>query len=360
MKDSAPPDPPVPVEPPVPLGPPGPAPRDPAGPRPLSERQHSHRQRVAAAAVEAVDPPAPNVTAAVPAGEPDRPRRAVVERRRPRGAKRLATPHPRRNRIRPNYSRLALRLSFALLGAVSLAALFFSPRLWVRSVRIEGLQTIPATRIAERLALRPRTNIVLLPAGRLEKAVEAEPSVARARVHRVPPDGVLVSVEEREPVAVVQAGSAFYTIDRALVPFRKGESAEAGLPLIVLGPAGNAAGSEQTNDIPLGKRMIAPGLANASKCLTWALVRADRFPLDRIVVDPSGGLCLNRKGGAQVRLGAGTDLDKKLSVLAVLLAQRSDVLRGDVFYVNLLAYDTPAILTREAAASAASTPPREP
>ncbi len=333
---------------PVSLDPPEPTLPDPAGPRPLSERQRGHRRRATGV------PPPPTLTPLTVRLVADvvRPRREPGKRQA-RANRLLAR---RRNRIRPNYARAALRLSLLLFVAVSLAALFFSPRLWVRTVRIEGLQTISAERIAARLDLRPRTNLVLLPAARLKKAVEAEPAVARAHVRRVPPNSVLVSVEERRPVAVVQTENVFYTIDRALVPFRKSESAEPGLPLIVLGPAADTVQDEQTPLVPLGKRMIAPGLPEASKCLTWALGRASKFPLARIVVDPFGGLCLNRRGGAEVRLGTGADLDKKLSVLDLLLTKREDVLRGDVSYVNLFAYDAPAILTREAAASAIVAP----
>jgi cell division protein FtsQ len=261
--------------------------------------------------------------------------------------------------MRPNYGRIALRCSLLLLGAVSLSALFFSPRFWVRRVQIEGLQTVPAARIVARLGLKPRTNLILLPTARLQQAAQGEPAVARARVRRVFPGGVLVLVEERQPVAVVQAGSAFYTIDRTRVAFRKDDFAPPGLPLIALKPTGDAAEqNDQVSLAALGKRMTAPGLAEASNCLTWVHGQANKFPLERIVVDPSGGLCLNRKGGMEVRLGTGADLDKKLDVLDVLLARRPDVQAGDVAYVNLFAYDVPAILTRQAALNAPDAAPR--
>ncbi len=248
-----------------------------------------------------------------------------------------------RNRRRRNYARIALRLSLLVLAGVCAAAVLFSPHLWVRVVQVEGVQTLPARRVVERMGLQRRTNIVSLPAARMQRAVEQEPVVASATLRRLLPDYLLVSVRERQPWAVVKAGAVCYTVDHTLVPFRKERMPEKGLPLIVWETLTQP-------EVRLGKRIVSPDLAAATTCLLWA-ARQRNFPLSKIVVDRTGKLCLNRTGGAEIRLGSGMDLDKKLNVLALLLERRTDLKGGNVAYVNLYAYDAPAILPRPASES---------
>jgi len=249
----------------------------------------------------------------------------------------------RRNRRRPNYARAALRLAVVALVGVCAWAVFRSPRLWVRMVRVDGLQTVRAERVLERLNLRPRTNIVALPAHRLEETLEREPAIARATITRRLPDYVFVTVRERRPAVCIKRNRVFYTADSGLVLFRKERVPDPALPLIVLRTDPAAVVSEPR----LGKRIFSPGLVGANKCLLWA-TRHPEFPLAHVVVDPEGKLCLNRKGGAQIQLGSGTDLTKKLNMLALLLRRRDEVRTGAVAYVNLYAHDAPAIFPRAA------------
>ena len=333
----------------APAAPPVPASSEPpadAGPRPLSARQRGvyHQDVIGhtadgSAIVAETGGDAPRSGAVV---SPSRRPAARLKQRRHR-RRGLLLPRRRRNRIRPNYARAALRLSLVLLGAACLAAVFFSPRLWVRTVRVEGLRTIGSARVMERLRLRPRTNLVLLPTRQLRAQVEQEPVVAQARIQRRFPDGVIVTIEERQPMALVRMGGVFYTVDQTMVPFRQERTPEPGLPLIDLADDASTMGT--TKPPVLGKPMAAPGLLDARRCLLWAEARPD-FPLAKIVVDPQGRLCLNRSGGAEVRLGTGVDLTKKLDMLALLLWRHADVRDGNVVYVNLFAHDAPAVLPR--------------
>lgn len=250
----------------------------------------------------------------------------------------------RRNRRKPNIPRILLRALSLLLILECVAALLRSPRLWVRTVRVEGNQTVTAARLFERMGLRPRTNIVLLRTDRIRAGVEREPVVAHAEVSRRLPDRIVVRVRERTPWAVVKTNGICYTVDTALVPFRKDRMPRPNLPLIVLASEGAAP--------RLGKRIQTYGIQPASRCLLWTAAHP-RFPLTRIVVDRSGKLCLNRENGAEVQLGTGKDLDKKLNALALLLEQRADVRAGDFAYINLYAFDAPAVQPR----AASETPP---
>lgn len=171
----------------------------------------------------------------------------------------------------------------------------------------------------------------------MRERLEQEPAVAHAEVHRRLPSTIIVRVQERVPWATVKVGGVCYTIDKDLVPFRKGRTPPAGLPLVVL--------EGRETGLRLGKRVYDLGVREATECLQWAAARDD-FPMTTVRVDQTGKLCLNRDGGAEIRLGSAMDLGKKLDTLASLLAQREDVAKGDFAYINLYAFDAPAILPK--------------
>lgn len=254
----------------------------------------------------------------------------------------------RRNRLKPNIPRILLRSTLVLLAAECAAALLFSPRLWVRTLRVEGNHTVAAARIFERTGLRPQTNLVSLNTGRIRRRVEREPSVASAEVIRRLPDTLIVHVRERTPRATVKIGDVCYTVDETLIPFHKDRTPRPDLPLIVL-----AEGSGKA--LLLGKQIQTRGIQQAKKCLVWAASNPE-FPLAKVTVDPGGKLCLNRSNGAEVQLGTGKDLDKKLNALALLIQQRPDVRAGNFAYMNLYAYDAPALHPRAESVVASPLP----
>ena len=226
------------------------------------------------------------------------------------------------------------------VGVVRVAQTY--PRDREGPAKVNGEERACATaRILPQVRVAKGVNIILLPVGRLEKAVLTEPTFSKVTVKREWPNRVRVTVTERQPWASVQLPDGVcYTVDETLVPFRKSDEPEKGLPRVLLAP--NAQGSVVT----LGKTMTAPGLADVSACLNWANARAD-FPLETVAIDPTGKLCLNRVGGVQIRLGSRQELERKLGTLDLLLARRPDVRDGSgVEYVNLYAYDAPAVMAR--------------
>ena len=333
-----------------------------AGPRPLSNRQKArqaegrrdflHENQNARVFDTPLLQPAPPA----PAQKPKR-----APRKNPKNIKAVRdaeTTHVRRarpaapvrtNRRRINYPRLLLGWAAAALFVEIAVAVLWSPRLWVKSVEIEGNTTVPASRLLTRLRVGPHENLVRLSPARLQKAVEAEPTVEWAEVKRSLPPAVHVFVRERTPWASVKVGGAFYTIDRNLVPFRVGKKPEVRLPLLVL------SGPDAGKTAPvLGQPMTAPGLADVSRCLAWSAGQLD-FPLDSVQIDPQGKLCLNKVGGLPVRLGSGVDLDKKLQTLALLLASRPELRENPLLaQINLFAWDAPSVSWRAAANSVGS------
>ncbi len=326
-------------------------PNDTLGPRPVSARQQSLRDGGAEAPLP--QPPAapagppiarPLHPAALPplamgsssGGSKRRTRLRDADTTRSRVKVRRAV----RNRRRINVPRLLLGWATAVLLVECVAAALYSPRLWVKGVMVEGNRNVPNQVILSQLKVGDQQNIVRLPVKRLSAAVSSVPEVETVKIHRdFLHAKVHVVVKERAPSACVQtADNICYTIDQKMVPFRTADVPPVGLPLLKISGA--------SGKVPLGKPMTAPGLTHLSRCLTWARGRTD-FPLDAVTIDSEGKLCLNRAGGARFLLGSGQDLDRKLKSLETLLEQRSELRSAtEVAYVNLVAYDAPAVHMR--------------
>jgi hypothetical protein len=256
-----------------------------------------------------------------------------------------------RNRKRVNVPRRVLLWASAVLAVECVAALLFSPRLWVRRIIVEGNRVVPAPSIVQRMALGDHTNLIRLPTRRLRSVIlAAEPRIGDVEIHRRLPDTVRVVVTERMPWACAQiADGSCYIIDRDLVPFEAADVPPVGLPLLKL--------SQATVRPALGKPLTEPGLDQVSGCLAWARSRPD-FPLDAVSIDADGKLCLNRAGGAIVQLGSARDLDKKLRSLELLLGRRPELRDpARVAYVNLFAYDAPAVYMKPAEPAGVSVTP---
>ena len=321
--------------------PPAPAtPRPDAGPRPLSSQQRAYRKLYQTGG----EPP--TTPAPVPSRhEPTTTRRVVTKRDAAISRVRRRIPS---NRRRPNYLKGILFTLTGVLAVECVAALLFSPRLAVRTVDIRGNTSVPTKQIETLVGKVQGQNIVRLAVGKIHDAVLREPTIEKVSIQRVFPNTVRVTVTERQAWASVTTPTGDgYTIDSKLVPFRKAATPEAGLPRLVLAAAPEKLLAPVT---VLGRPMTAPGLAEVSECLEWAKARPD-FPMETVTIDPTGKLCLNRKGGTQVRLGSATDLPRKLNVLALLM-QRYNI--ADAAYINLYAYDAPAVMPKSAVATASA------
>ena len=118
-------------------------------------------------------------------------RRAVAEERARRNARRL------------------LRF-LVLIGVVGAAVWFlFSPWMRVTQVRTSGIVVSDSYSILAANRVVAGTPMILLQPGQVEEALEQDPWVRSARVHRQWPDEVIVRVEERTPAAWVETSAGW-------------------------------------------------------------------------------------------------------------------------------------------------------
>jgi len=240
-----------------------------------------------------------------------------------------------------NIFRIALGSFAVILLIGSVYTLLTHPIFNVKDVAVEGNRSIATETILKRAGTMRGKNIVLLNTTQIQLSLLKEPTFESVIVSRTPPNGIKIAVHEREPWATVKTitikGVSYFTIDRNFVPFRGASIPNKELPLIRLDT------QSQSNPavITLGKALSVVSLNEAAICVDWAKTQTD-FPLESVVIASDGKLCLNRVGGALAQLGSPVDLDRKLVALQLIL-QQPDVRAREWTYINLFAYDAPAV-----------------
>lgn len=104
----------------------------------------------------------------------------------------------------------------------------------VREVRVEGLSQLTRGEVLEQLALPDDATLLSVRTAELEKRLLAHPWVKEARISRVPPHTLEVSITERRAAALVRTASAVLAVDEEghLLEVLPGEDGSS-LPVLV-------------------------------------------------------------------------------------------------------------------------------
>lgn len=152
---------------------------------------------------------------------PARKRKILFSRKKGRNAYRRR-PTPNRERRQFWGKLLLFKLSLLGLAAICLGLVLLyyhfltSPYFCIKDnkdIELTGNRRLNAALILQMAGLGPGTNLLALRPGRVEQTLAAHPWIAKAEVTRVWPNRLKLSIQEREPVALVQLGELYY-IDR--------------------------------------------------------------------------------------------------------------------------------------------------
>ncbi|GAA1482898.1 hypothetical protein GCM10009624_33380 [Gordonia sinesedis] len=125
---------------------------------------------------------------------------------------------PRRRRSRVV---LAVAGTVAVVTALVLIA-YLTPLMSVRSTEIRDNRVVSGDQVLDAAAVAPGTPLLQVDAAAVaRRVVAAIPSVESARVQRSYPSTLTITVTERRPVAVVQAGDKVHVLDRSGVSYLK-------------------------------------------------------------------------------------------------------------------------------------------
>jgi len=199
----------------------------------------------------------------------------------------------------------------------------------MRTLMVIGNRHLSDAQVARLAGLSRTTNVMWLRTGALANRIERDPWVLRARVSRTLPGTVSVSIQERRPVAVVEAGRALVLVsgDGVILGEARGK---VRLPMIAL------AGVRVT----MGGRVSgSPALLVVARSLPTGV----RSKVARITRTGPGGLTLILRNGAHVLYGDASEPEAKAQALSSLLSWTSE--RGiEADYIDVRTPAAPAVL----------------
>ena len=242
-------------------------------------------------------------------------RRGTPEERADRAAqrsrKRFARRHWRRRWLVWRYL-LAAVLLLALLGT-GVYAVWFSTWLAVEDVDVSGAQTVSAKDIRTRSGIEVGEPLISVDLTTAERRIGALAVVRSVSVTRQWPHGVLVSIEERTAIAVVEIGGRLRGMDADGVVFRDYAKPPPGLPRV---------------ETAIGT--TAEALREAAEVIS-ALPEDLALIVDHVQVTTVDQISLILKDGREVVWGSADESETKAKVLAPLLA----AVDADVYDVSV-------------------------
>jgi cell division protein FtsQ len=206
---------------------------------------------------------------------------------------------------------LALAIVTTVVGA-ALWAGFSSPFLRLDTVTVKGTSRLSVAQVLAAASVRTGTSLLQVPVDDVRRRIERLAPVARVRVERSWPHGLVIDVVERTPAAAVATGggtdAAVVLVDAGGTAFATAASAPAGV---------------------LDLRMPAPApgstSATAAAALSvWAaLPAAVRREVQWLGATSPDAVTFRLTRGATVVWGSPDDSPTKLAVLATLMHHRA-------------------------------------
>jgi cell division protein FtsQ len=208
--------------------------------------------------------------------------------------------------VRSRAHRRAVRAGLAVLAVATVAwVLFAGPLLAVRTVQVDGAGSLTAARVRQAAGVAEGTPLLRVDVDAVRGRVALLPQVASVQVSRGWPATLVITLAERVPVAVVQAGDARWLVDRDGVPFER------------------LSGGPPRGVVPLD--VAHPGPADpATRAALAALVALPapvREGVARAAATTDQDVRLSLSDGTTVLWGDAADSPRKASVLAALLGQ---------------------------------------
>lgn len=197
----------------------------------------------------------------------------------------------------------------ACLVTLFVLAAEWKDSLTVQRVVVEGAGVVPAQEVFAAANLRLGTPLCGIDLYGLQKRLSGHPFLRSVVVTRQYPDVLRVDVVEREPIASVNGGKAWYYVDREGTLLPRTQSRRLDLPVI-----SGLAGIDRAAP---GSRLTGSDIASAIEVLQEA-GRVDsglyRF-ISEVNVGPNGLTLYTNEAGVPILLGTGDALPAKLVLL---------------------------------------------
>jgi cell division protein FtsQ len=185
------------------------------------------------------------------------------------------------------------------------------PYFRVREVEVEGGRKIPKETLLSLTVIEGMPNLFSVKLKEVVKRLESHPWIEQVRVRKVFPNKILIQIEEKKPMAIIQLEELYY-IDT------QGE---------IFSPVGDRDGYNYPYLTGLTRRVLEKDPVEAKRLITKALeilriVGQEKFPpleeISEIHMEKALGIhCFTKTEGVEVKMGW-EDFGEKLGKLSLI------------------------------------------
>jgi len=210
----------------------------------------------------------------------------------------------RRTRSRRRIILGAVIAAVALVGGMVVAV--FSPLLSLQEITIVGTNRIDPVAIHDSLDDQIGTPLALVDFGTITKELGRFPLVRSYTTETVPPHTLVITIEEREPIGLVNDGTNFAVVDPAGIVLESVAARPAGMPVI------------DTGEASIGNKGFTAAIEVLLALPPELLAR-----VDTITASTKDDVGFSLIGGAQsVKWGSADRSETKAKVLAALVGSQ--------------------------------------
>jgi cell division protein FtsQ len=167
----------------------------------------------------------------------------------------------------------------------------------VKEVEIRGCQKIPEKTILSLAKIEGMPNLFTLPLKKISDRIGVHPWVEYVRVRKVFPDKILIHIEERKPMAILQLEELFYIDSKGVIFSRVGDRDKYDFPFLT-GLNRQAFDKEPA----VAKHLIANAL-EVLKIVDQEKVSPLK-QISEIRMEKNFGIhCFTQAGGVEVKMG---------------------------------------------------------
>jgi cell division protein FtsQ len=184
----------------------------------------------------------------------------------------------------------------------------------VREIRVRGNVHVQTAQILSRLRLRPPVNSLQLDLEELAGRITTHPWVLSASIQRQPPLNLIITVEERRPVALLSMGKTYLLSADAVILEEVRGRPESALPLLRAVWKAQARAGEHLDD-----RRLLGGLALLEMLQEAPLLK--QTPVEEVTAEADGNYVLRLTGNRTI-LRIGPEPLAQLHRLGLVLGHR--------------------------------------
>jgi cell division protein FtsQ len=200
-----------------------------------------------------------------------------------------------------------------------------APFLRLKEVRIKGINRLSQNEILTITELDRDQNILSLDIKTMNTKLGQHPWIQKSTIKRTFPDGILISVQERKPIAVIHLGKFYYVDERAVIfDQAKGRDLAAHPILTGIGREDLEKGDKKAR-LLLKKALQLLKMTQNHRILPYRSI--SQIHLDRAL----GLLVYTMKKGTEIRMGFG-DFETKFQRISKIW---SPVRQMDLAYIDV-------------------------